>query len=323
MTMPGESVLVGALGARRRRFSTSRRRTRNATTRSERRTAGLLLHKRSRFLAQLSQRTEPLRRAPDGHLGTDLVSSTISGSKRSFIELLDHENDRSFAAVRRGLFFSVDVDAHALRHPLKDSRPTVMRLVTLGVGAQKSPRYAPAGLLVAHRGVRVMLDGGPAAEPPRDIDAWLLTDEQAELKARIRSLARGRNVEPHVAAFSRGDLSLEPHPVVHTSHPSYGYLICADDKTVVWAPEFLEFPRWAAGADLMFAEAASWNRPIYFKGRVGGHLHALAVAAEAKEAGVKRLVLAHIGRPTIRARDSGELPPFGEFASDGQVFYVR
>jgi len=27
-----------------------------------------------------------------------------------------------------------------------------VRLVTLGVGAESSPRYAPAGLLVAHRG---------------------------------------------------------------------------------------------------------------------------------------------------------------------------
>jgi len=29
-------------------------------------------------------------------------------------------------------------------------------------------------------------------------------------------------------------------------------------------PEFLEFPSWAAGADLMFAEAAGWARPIRF-----------------------------------------------------------
>lgn len=198
-----------------------------------------------------------------------------------------------------------------------------MRLVTLGVGAQNSPRYAPAGLLVAQRDVRVMIDGGPGAEPPADIAAWLVTDEKAELIASIRPLARARNLEARVDAFIEKGVSIEPQGVVHTNHPTYGYLIHTRGRTVVWAPEFLEFPHWAGGADLMFAEAASWNRPICFRGRVGGHLHALAVSAAALDAGVKRLVFAHIGRPTIRAADSGEVAPFGEFASDGQVFYVR
>jgi hypothetical protein len=53
-----------------------------------------------------------------------------------------------------------------------------MRLVTLGVGAAASPRYAAAGLLVARRGVRVMLDGGPGAAPSGRLDAWLVTDER-------------------------------------------------------------------------------------------------------------------------------------------------
>lgn len=91
----------------------------------------------------------------------------------------------------------------------------------------------------------------------------------------------------------------------------------------MWAPEFIEFPGWARGADLMFAEAAAWNHPIWFVGRVGGHLHVQAVAEEALRHGVRRLVFAHIGRPTIRALDRGDRPPFGEFASDGQVFVLR
>ncbi len=200
-----------------------------------------------------------------------------------------------------------------------------MRLVTLGVGAQNSPRFGPAGLLVASRGVRVMLDGGPGAEPPDRIDAWLVTDARAELIARIRRLARDRGLEVRVANFERGDLRVQCRPVVHTNHPTFGYLIVASHPPVraVWAPEFMEFPKWAGGSDLMFAEASGWNRPIRFAGGVGGHLDTLSVANEARRGRVRRLVFAHIGRPTIRAMDRGERVPFGEFARDGQVFVLR
>ena len=90
----------------------------------------------------------------------------------------------------------------------------------------------------------------------------------------------------------------------------------------MWAPEFLEFPDWAHGVGLLFAEAAGWERPIRFAGGVGGHLHVPAVAEAARRHRVGRLVFAHIGRPTIRAIDRGERPPFGGFACDGQVFRV-
>jgi hypothetical protein len=198
-----------------------------------------------------------------------------------------------------------------------------VRLVTLGVGAQNSPRYAPAGLLVSHRGVRVMIDGGPGAVPPGRIDAWLVTDERAELIGRIRKTARERDLAPVAAPFRAGGVSFEPKPVVHTNHPTFGYLIRAGSRRAVWAPEFLEFPRWATAADVMFAEAAGWNHPIRFTGGVGGHLDVLAVAERARSNRVKRLVFAHIGRPTIRAMDAGERPPFGELARDGQVFWLR
>lgn len=196
-------------------------------------------------------------------------------------------------------------------------------MVTLGVGAQNCPRYAPAGLLVAHRRVRIMIDGGPGAEPMGPLDAWLVTDERGELMPAIRRLAKARGLHPAVREFRRGGLRAEPRPVVHTNHPAFGYLIRAERRRVVWAPEFLEFPDWAAGADLMFAEAAGWNRPIRFVGGVGGHLDAVAVAEVATRRRVRRLVFAHIGRPTIRALDRGQRPPFGEFAEDGRAYVVR
>jgi hypothetical protein len=110
--------------------------------------------------------------------------------------------------------------------------------------------------------------------------------------------------------------------VVHTSHPACGYLLNADEPTVVWAPEFLEWPDWASGADLMFAEAAGWRRQIRFARGTGGHAAALDVAADARRSGVRRLVFTHIGRPTIRALDRGERPPFGEMGHDGQTFVL-
>jgi hypothetical protein len=197
-----------------------------------------------------------------------------------------------------------------------------MRLVTLGVGAQNSPRYAPAGLLVAHADLRVMIDGGPGAAPGGRLDAWLVTDEHAELITDLRRLAGRWGLVPRAVTFRRDGLSIVRRHVVHTSHSTYGYRIEAAARIVVWTPEFLVFPRWARDADLMFAEAAGWDRPIRFARGVGGHLDALHVARRARDLGVRRLVFAHIGRPTLRALDRGEQPSFGEFAVDGQRFVV-
>ena len=198
-----------------------------------------------------------------------------------------------------------------------------IRFTLLGVGAMNSPRFAPAGLLVESASARVMIDGGPGAEPKKRINAWLVTDEHGELIREIRKLARPRGLEPVVAKYSSDDLSITPRAVVHTSHPTYGYQIQTGARRIVWAPEFFAFPQWAKGADLMFAEAAGWNRPIAFRGRVGGHAGASEVSVAAMTHKVKRLVFSHIGRPTIRAIDAGLRPLFGEFGSDGAVFEFR
>jgi hypothetical protein len=193
-------------------------------------------------------------------------------------------------------------------------------MTLLGIGAMASPRYRPAGLLVEYAAARVMLDGGPRAAPRGRLDAWLVTDERGELMPDIRKLAKRKKIEPKVSRFARGKLAIEPRSVVHTSHPAFGYLIRSPRKTAVWAPEFYRFPRWARGADLMFADAAGWSRPIRFTGGVGGHAAALEVAQRARRAGVGRLVFAHVGRPTIRALDRGEALPFGELGKEKQVY---
>lgn len=195
-----------------------------------------------------------------------------------------------------------------------------LRIQLLGIGAMKSPRYRPAGLLLEFAGTRVMLDGGPGAMPRGRVDAWLVTDGHCELIAAIRRLARKRRLEPVVAPFTHGLLSIVPRRVTHTSHPVFGYLIRTPGQTIVWAPEFLRFPGWARRADLMFAEGAAWSRPIRFAGSVGGHAAALDVARRARRAGVRRLVFAHIGRPTIRALEEGQALPFGEIGREGHIY---
>jgi hypothetical protein len=82
-------------------------------------------------------------------------------------------------------------------------------MVTVEVGAMNPPRYASSGSRAAHRGVRVMLDGGPGAEFRGPLDAWPLTDDHAEL-GRGNS---GRWPRPWL---------VQPRPVVHTSHPTFG-----------------------------------------------------------------------------------------------------
>jgi hypothetical protein len=122
-----------------------------------------------------------------------------------------------------------------------------------------SPRYAPAGLVVQHDDTRIMLDGGSAVAPSGSLEAWLVSDERSELQADIRRQARARGLGgARSTAYELTDLRVEPRSVVHTSHPTFGYLITSGGRAVAWAPEFLEFPTWAGGVDLMFAEAAGW-----------------------------------------------------------------
>jgi hypothetical protein len=201
--------------------------------------------------------------------------------------------------------------------------PPRFRLTLLGVGAMASPRFAPAGLLLAYGRRRVAFDGGPGAEPPEGrLDAWLVTDEHAELRSALRRLAAERGLVPRMADADFGELRIRALPVAHTSHPTCGYRIEGGPGAVVWAPEFWAFPAWAADADLMFAEASSWNRPIRFRGGVGGHAPVRDVGAEAARNRVGRLVYAHIGRPCLRAMDAGLTPEHGEWGREGRTYVL-
>lgn len=198
-----------------------------------------------------------------------------------------------------------------------------LQLTLLGTGAMNSPRFPPAGLLVGYRRRTVMLDGGPGAEPPGRPAAWLVCDESSELRRQLRDLAAARGLRPAVAAVTIGDLTIEPRPVTHTRHPTWGYLLRLPGAYAAWAPEFWEFPHWAAGADVLFADAAGWSRPIRFARGTGGHMAALDVAGQARRQRVGRLVLAHIGRPSLRAIDAGLPLPFGEWGQPGRSYELE
>ncbi|MFI2367560.1 MBL fold metallo-hydrolase [Streptomyces sp. NPDC018833] len=195
-----------------------------------------------------------------------------------------------------------------------------LRLTLLGVGAMNSPRYAPAGLLLRHRRRSVAFDAGPGADPPPRLDGWLVTDERAELGSALRRMAADHDVPLRMGDLDLGDLRIRACPVIHTSHPTCGYRIELDGTVVVWAPEFWTFPTWAAGADLMFAEAAGWDRRIRFRGGVGGHAHVQEIGPEAVRHRIRRLVYAHIGRPCLRAMDAGRRPGWGEWGREGRTY---
>jgi hypothetical protein len=109
---------------------------------------------------------------------------------------------------------------------------------------------------------------------------------------------------------------------VHTSHPAYAYEVRVEGRRAVWAPEFWEFPAFARAADVLFADAAGWTRPIRFARGAGGHACVQDVARAAERAKVRRLVFAHIGRPSIRAIDAGERPAFGEWGVEGRTYVL-
>ncbi len=60
-----------------------------------------------------------------------------------------------------------------------------------------------------------------------------MTDEQAELTSALRKMAADRGLEPRVGNVAAGELRVGAHPVVHTSHPAYGYRIRAAGGVVV------------------------------------------------------------------------------------------
>ena len=93
----------------------------------------------------------------------------------------------------------------------------------LGIGAMASERYAPAGLLIERHGRAIMIGGGPGAEPDRPVEDWLVTDERAELIAKIRRMAHEKfGVRPRVPALPRSTTcgSTPSRSCIHHGRPT-------------------------------------------------------------------------------------------------------
>ncbi|GAB3688446.1 hypothetical protein GCM10027589_56390 [Actinocorallia lasiicapitis] len=165
------------------------------------------------------------------------------------------------------------------------------RLILLGVGTAGASRHAPAGLLLEYGQVRIGFDGGPGSEPPENVHAWLVSDPFDPLQEQRRALAHATGMpEPAVSPYDHGALRIAPLPL---SGHAYGYRISTGTRTAIWAPHTPHFPAWASAADLMFG--------------------AEAVAASARSAGVRRLVL------TVPAEHDGS-PLGAEWGEEGRAY---
>ncbi|HEX6472380.1 MAG TPA: hypothetical protein VF069_25025 [Streptosporangiaceae bacterium] len=180
------------------------------------------------------------------------------------------------------------------------------RLILLGIGTERSPRFAPAGLLLEYGHVRVGIDGGPGSEPAENIDAWLVTSEHGPLRAELRDIARETGMpEPVVGPYAHGPLRIEP---VRLADETYGYRIGVGHHVAGWAPAATTLPPWTDGMDLVFADGSlSWPDTV-------------ELARTAKRLRVQRLVFVRLGAAALSALDSSERPPYGEWGEEGRAY---
>jgi hypothetical protein len=219
----------------------------------------------------------------------------------------------------RGLF---------LKEPIARVAPNARRGPPLGFFACGCSVWAPCALFVSRPpgcssttagtgSCSTVAGGRPSIAVMVSAPGWSPTPAA---KSSGRSVVSQENgVVPQVAPVSFEGLGIEPHDVVHTSHPIYGYLIRAGDRAIAWAPEFWELPDRVAGVDLLFADAAGRRQPIRFaRGRrTRGRARHRGARREAGRAPPGVLAHPTTGHPGPR---SGRGLPFGEFGSDGALY---
>lgn len=180
------------------------------------------------------------------------------------------------------------------------------RLILLGIGTAQSARFAPAGLLLEYGHIRVGIDGGPGSEPAENIDCWLVSDDRGPLQDDLCEIAHETGMpKPTVMAYHHGPLKIDP---VSVADHRYGYRIGIGHHVAAWAPRTVEFPVWAEGTDLMFADGAlDWPE-------------IQELARTAKRLRVQRLVFVRLGAAALSAVDAGKRPWYGEWGEEGRTY---
>lgn len=196
-------------------------------------------------------------------------------------------------------------------------------LAIIGTGAMDSPRKDES-LMIAYKLKHVLIDAGKDIKakdlPVKTLHRILLCDPESRYVKDAKRLAKQFKIldPPGVGEWILEDLSITPFEVKHTNHKTYGYKIMIDKKKIIYAPEFYEFPaREAKDADLAILEGSAWDKSIDFVGGVGGHAPILETWKKAKDAGVKKILFTHIGKPVERNLDKAKELGI-DIAHDGQ-----
>jgi hypothetical protein len=150
------------------------------------------------------------------------------------------------------------------------------------------PRHRPAGLLMKWSGHRVMFDGGGEATPGRAARRLARRDAPPN-RCRTSRSTRALSTStlgwlPGLAAASRSgrcqpSAPLTPRTATTSNYPGHRSFVLLSASTSLTG---------RAGVDLMFANAARWQRPISFAGAVGAEPACVpAVADAARRYGVR------------------------------------
>jgi len=210
-----------------------------------------------------------------------------------------------------------------------------LRAVTVGTGAMESSSRKDACLLVTDGDTALLFSAGPSilAEDVEhytdNVDAIFVTDPEDDYEMRgARQLAEDLEAplvtpERDGQQWTYGSFRVTARRVVHTNHPTYGFVIQYGDQKLAWAPEFYRPPDWVEGCDVAFLEAAAWDRPITFAGGVGGHAAALDTLRWLKGKDVGQAIFVHVGQPTERAIEQGEVPDNMRIAEDDEEFVFK
>lgn len=193
-----------------------------------------------------------------------------------------------------------------------------LKLTLVGTGALESPRKDEC-LLVEFGKEKVLIDAGPdikAKDLPK-LTGLLVCDPESGFMKDAKRIGQHFGLIPQVKKFDKDGLRIEPFEVKHTKHKTYAYIIKAEGKTIVYAPEFFVFPKkQISKADLAICEGSTWSRPIVFTGKVGGHAAVLDTYKKCKALGIP-VIFTHIGKPTEKNLDKAKEMGI-EIGKDGQ-----